>query len=149
MLSRMVVSAGKPLSLRGAIVSAARWRGLAEDAAAAPAAANSPSESSRPVSYAMRDYLARKQRVDQFMAAERDAFELGRAHLASMMGVDLETMTQEEIDKAVAYLLPSGLTDKSARPLMKPPEEVRYKRIHLFLILKDSSKTPHTKMMCL
>ncbi len=41
-----------------------------------------------------------------------------------MMGVDPAEMTQEEVDKAIEYLLPSGLKESSARPLMKPPEEV-------------------------
>ena len=65
----------------------------------------------------------------RFLASERASFELGRSHLANMMGVDLESMTQEEIDKAIDYLLPSGLTDKTARPMMKPPEEVTSKEI--------------------
>nr|XP_028583788.1 28S ribosomal protein S9, mitochondrial isoform X2 [Podarcis muralis] len=41
-----------------------------------------------------------------------------------MMGEDPETFTQEDIDKAIAYLFPSGLFDKRARPVMKHPEEM-------------------------
>jgi small subunit ribosomal protein S9 len=41
-----------------------------------------------------------------------------------MMGEKAEQMTQEDIDKAIEYLFPSGLYEKSARPLMKPPEEI-------------------------
>nr|XP_009490878.1 PREDICTED: 28S ribosomal protein S9, mitochondrial isoform X2 [Pelecanus crispus] len=40
-----------------------------------------------------------------------------------MMGEDPETFTQEDIDKAIAYLFPSGLFDKQARPMMKETYE--------------------------
>lgn len=41
-----------------------------------------------------------------------------------MMGIDAETMTQEDIDKSIEYLFPAGLKDKHSNPVMKPPEEV-------------------------
>lgn len=41
-----------------------------------------------------------------------------------MMGMDYETMTQEDVDKAIEYLFPSGLYNPDARPKMKPPEEI-------------------------
>merc|ERR1712212_418411 len=40
------------------------------------------------------------------------------------MGMDADAMTQQDIDKAIEYLFPSGLTEPAARPIMKPPEEV-------------------------
>ncbi|XP_061853422.1 small ribosomal subunit protein uS9m isoform X2 [Colius striatus] len=41
-----------------------------------------------------------------------------------MMGEDPESFTQEDIDRAIAYLFPSGLFDKRARPMMKHPTEI-------------------------
>lgn len=77
------------------------------------------------VSSAMKSYMERKRRHDAFMAQERAEFELGRKHLANMMGVpDTEAMAQEDIDRAIQYLFPSGLQHPDARPVMKPPEEV-------------------------
>ncbi|XP_010884573.1 28S ribosomal protein S9, mitochondrial isoform X2 [Esox lucius] len=40
------------------------------------------------------------------------------------MGEDPETFTQQDIDRSIAYLFPSGLFDKRARPLMKHPDEI-------------------------
>ena len=60
-----------------------------------------------------------------FIAKERSEFELGKKHLANMMGMTYETMTQQDVDTAIDYLFPSGLTYKDARPHMKPPEEVQ------------------------
>lgn len=69
--------------------------------------------------------MEKKQDYDAFMNKERDVFELGKKHLANMMGNEKrENMTQEEIDAAIQYLFPSGLEEKGARPLMKPPEEI-------------------------
>lgn len=88
--------------------------------------ARTPREkNAKPMNVAMAFYLERKRQHDAFIARERSEFELGKRHLANMMGVDADAMTQEDVDKAVEYLLPSGLREESARPLMKPPEEVR------------------------
>lgn len=75
-------------------------------------------------SKAMQAYLERAQEHDQFMKAKDAEFRIGKRHLANMMGEDPETFTQEDIDNAIAYLFPSALYDKRARPFMKPPEEV-------------------------
>ena len=76
------------------------------------------------ISAAMKFYLEKKKRHDAFIASERSEFELGKKHLANMMGMDYDAMTQEDVDKAIDYLFPSGLYEPSARPKMKPPEEV-------------------------
>ena len=77
------------------------------------------------MSTAMRKYLERKRSYDTFIANERAEFELGKKHLANMMGFDPDEMTQEKVDQAIEYLFPSGLEDKASRPLMKAPEEVQ------------------------
>jgi len=76
------------------------------------------------------------------MAHERSEFELGRRHLANMMGVDVSTMDQLEIDRSIEYLFPSGLKEPKARPMMKPPEEVSVKMIKPIFYLLFISDLP-------
>jgi len=76
------------------------------------------------MSSAMKSYLKKKREHDLFIAKERSEFELGKKHLANMMGISYENMSQEDIDKAIKYLFPSGLLDPKAKPHMKPPEEI-------------------------
>jgi len=75
------------------------------------------------MSSAMKMYLNRKREHDSFIAREEADFELGKEHLANIMGMDKHFMTQEDIDKSIEYLFPSGLIPE-ARPLMKPPAEI-------------------------
>ncbi|EDX12033.1 uncharacterized protein Dsimw501_GD19454 [Drosophila simulans] len=76
------------------------------------------------VSKAMRAYLKRATEHDEFMKTQHLEFQIGKRHLANMMGADPETFTQEDIDEAISYLFPSGLYDQKARPAMKSPEVV-------------------------
>ncbi|KAM7182330.1 small ribosomal subunit protein uS9m [Macrochelys suwanniensis] len=62
--------------------------------------------------------------TEAFIKNQIEEFNLGKRHLANMMGEDPETFTQEDIDKAIAYLFPSGLFEKRARPIMKHPTEI-------------------------
>jgi len=77
----------------------------------------------RKMSSAMRLYLQRKREHDMFITREQAEFDIGQQHLANMMGVDHRSMTQEDIDKSIEYLFPSGLNPE-ARPIMKPPSEI-------------------------
>ncbi|XP_076317498.1 mitochondrial ribosomal protein S9 [Tachypleus tridentatus] len=80
------------------------------------------------ISKAMRAYLERAKEHDEFMKHKREEYEFGKRHLANMMGVDPEHFTQADIDQAIEYLMPSGLFEKKARPIMKPPEQIFPKR---------------------
>ncbi|XP_012725037.2 28S ribosomal protein S9, mitochondrial [Fundulus heteroclitus] len=60
----------------------------------------------------------------EFIQKQIEEFEIGKRHLANMMGEDPENFTQEDIDRSIAYLFPSGLFEKKARPLMKHPDEI-------------------------
>ncbi|CAL8407092.1 unnamed protein product [Arctogadus glacialis] len=60
----------------------------------------------------------------EFIQKQVEEFNIGKRHLANMMGEDTENFTQEDIDRSIAYLFPSGLFEKRARPLMKHPEEI-------------------------
>lgn len=75
-------------------------------------------------SRAMKAYLERSRDHDEFIKTKKQEYELGKRHLANMMGEDPENFTQEDVDRAIEYLMPCGLYDKKARPMMKPPEEV-------------------------
>ncbi|KAM8976223.1 small ribosomal subunit protein uS9m [Pelodytes ibericus] len=66
--------------------------------------------------------------TETFIKNQIEEFNLGKRHLANMMGEDPETFNQEDIDRSIAYLFPSGLFDKKARPIMKHPEEIFPKR---------------------
>ncbi|CAN9498324.1 unnamed protein product [Ophioblennius macclurei] len=60
----------------------------------------------------------------EFVQKQVEEFDIGKRHLANMMGEDPENFTQEDIDRSIAYLFPSGLFEKKARPLMKHPDEI-------------------------
>ncbi|KPJ09645.1 28S ribosomal protein S9, mitochondrial [Papilio machaon] len=76
------------------------------------------------ISKPMRAYLERAKEHDEFMKKQQFEYNIGKRHLANMMGEDPETFTQKDVDRAIEYLFPSGIYDPAARPLMKPPEEV-------------------------
>lgn len=61
---------------------------------------------------------------EEFIKKQVEEFNIGKRHLANMMGEDPETFTQGDIDRSIAYLFPSGLFDNKAKPLMKHPDEV-------------------------
>nr|XP_045595910.1 28S ribosomal protein S9, mitochondrial-like isoform X1 [Procambarus clarkii] len=77
---------------------------------------------------AMKAYQEKAQAHDAFMFNQIGEYEIGRRHLANMMGEDPETFTDEDVDKAIQYLLPSGLFEPHARPMMKHPTEVFAKK---------------------
>uniref|UniRef100_A0A1B0GQ54 Uncharacterized protein n=1 Tax=Phlebotomus papatasi TaxID=29031 RepID=A0A1B0GQ54_PHLPP len=83
-----------------------------------------PSLRKETTSRAMKAYVERAREHEEFMRNQKFEYEIGKRHLANMMGEDPETFTQEDVDNAIEYLFPSGLYSKRARPLMKPPEEV-------------------------
>lgn len=62
--------------------------------------------------------------TEAFIKKQIEEFNIGKRHLANMMGEDPESFSQEDIDRAIAYLFPSGLFDKKARPIMKHPNEI-------------------------
>ncbi|XP_013137404.1 PREDICTED: 28S ribosomal protein S9, mitochondrial [Papilio polytes] len=76
------------------------------------------------ISKPMKAYLERAKEHDEFMKKQQFEYNIGKRHLANMMGEDPETFTQKDVDRAIEYLFPSGIYDPAARPLMKPPEEV-------------------------
>lgn len=70
----------------------------------------------------MMSYLKRAREHKEFLLKETKEFERGKRHLANMMGLQSQEMTQADIDDAIKYLFPSGLFDKRARPIMKHPD---------------------------
>lgn len=91
----------------------------------------------------MKVYLERAREHEDFMKQQQHEFEIGKRHLANMMGEDPENFTQDDIDRAIEYLFPSGIFDPKARPLMKAPEEIFPKRKAAEF---DESGRPHHSM---
>ncbi|XP_018353304.1 PREDICTED: 28S ribosomal protein S9, mitochondrial [Trachymyrmex septentrionalis] len=51
-------------------------------------------------------------------------YEIGKRHLANIMGEDPESFTQADINRSIQYLFPSGLFERKARPIMEHPEKI-------------------------
>ncbi|KPP62972.1 28S ribosomal protein S9, mitochondrial-like, partial [Scleropages formosus] len=62
--------------------------------------------------------------TEEYIRKQIEEFNIGKRHLANMMGEDPETFSQEDVDRSIAYLFPSGLFEKKARPVMKHPDEI-------------------------
>lgn len=54
----------------------------------------------------MKAYLERAQEHDKFMKQQELEFQIGKRHLANMMGADPENFTQEDIDVSLLSFLP-------------------------------------------
>ncbi|XP_014209379.1 28S ribosomal protein S9, mitochondrial [Copidosoma floridanum] len=76
------------------------------------------------MSKAMLAYLERAKAYDTFIKKETEDYQIGKRHLANMMGEDPDNFTDQDVQSAIQYLFPSGIHDKMARPVMKPPEEI-------------------------
>lgn len=76
------------------------------------------------MSKAMKAYLERSRAHEEFIKKQIGEFELGKRHLANIMGEDVQDFTQPDIDRAIEYLFPSGLFDAAARPMMRHPKDV-------------------------
>ncbi|KAG5317048.1 RT09 protein, partial [Acromyrmex heyeri] len=81
-------------------------------------------KSEKKISKAMMMYLQRAKEHDEFMKKEILEYEIGKRHLANMMGEDPESFTQADINRSIQYLFPSGLFDPKARPIMEHPEKI-------------------------
>lgn len=57
--------------------------------------------------------------VEVHLKCEDKEFEKGKKYLAQIIGQDLSTLSQDQIDEAIEYLLPSGLFSFKARPKFK------------------------------
>ncbi|KAK7108423.1 small ribosomal subunit protein uS9m-like [Littorina saxatilis] len=80
------------------------------------------------ISRAMQAYMERAQSYDKMIKKEIDEYDIGKRHLANIMGQDPDLFEQEDVDRAIEYLLPSGIFAKKARPVLKHPYEVFPKR---------------------
>ncbi|CAB3978590.1 28S ribosomal S9, mitochondrial [Paramuricea clavata] len=58
------------------------------------------------------------------MADEIKKYEMGKRWLAKMMGADIETFTDSDVEESLRYLLPTKLFANDARPMMKHPSEL-------------------------
>lgn len=81
-------------------------------------------ERAKTISKSMLSYLKRAREHKEFLLKETKEFDKGKRHLANIMGIDAQSMTQADIDDAIKYLFPSGLFEPRARPMMKHPEQL-------------------------
>ncbi|XP_043484243.1 28S ribosomal protein S9, mitochondrial [Leptopilina heterotoma] len=79
---------------------------------------------SKKISKSMKAYLERSKEHNEFMQKARAEYQIGKRHLANMMGENPDNFSQDDINKAIEYLFPSGVFDKKAKPMMKPPDEI-------------------------
>ncbi|XP_074602594.1 mitochondrial ribosomal protein S9 isoform X1 [Brevipalpus obovatus] len=76
------------------------------------------------ISESMKSFLAQARQQSEILKEKRTEFDLGRRHLANIMGYDSNTMSQKDVDEAIKYLFPSGLYSHVHRPVMWPPEDI-------------------------
>ncbi|KAL3084198.1 hypothetical protein niasHT_039324 [Heterodera trifolii] len=91
------------------------------------------------ISDAMKFYLKRKQDEMAILEKEKLLYAQGKRHLANIMGFDPDSISADQISQSIRYLFPSGLFDKKALPVMKPPEEVFPKIVKIDV---DASGSP-------
>ncbi|XP_051162936.1 28S ribosomal protein S9, mitochondrial [Leptopilina boulardi] len=76
------------------------------------------------MSKSMIAYVERSKEHNEFINKARAEYQIGKRHLANMMGENPDNFSQDEVNKAIEYLFPSGIYDPHARPVMKPPDEI-------------------------
>ncbi|XP_011300113.1 28S ribosomal protein S9, mitochondrial [Fopius arisanus] len=76
------------------------------------------------ISKAMKAYIQRAKEYEEFILKESREFDVGKRHLANMMGQPAETFTQDDVNAALKYLFPSGLFEPRARPIMDDPKKI-------------------------
>jgi small subunit ribosomal protein S9 len=92
---------------------------------------NKSNQKAENISRAMTYYLKKLSERDALMNVKTQEYEIGKRHLAKMMGVDADLFPQKletnaprdlnSVEASIEYLLPSGLFEKKARPFMKSP----------------------------
>ncbi|KOX73970.1 Transient receptor potential channel pyrexia, partial [Melipona quadrifasciata] len=80
--------------------------------------------SEKKINKAMKVYLERSREYKQFMEKQIAEYNIGKRHLAKIMGEDPDNFTEADIDRAISYLFPSGLYDKQAKPMMIDPTKM-------------------------
>ncbi|CAD6224653.1 GSCOCG00005486001-RA-CDS [Cotesia congregata] len=73
---------------------------------------------------AMRAYLERAAEYDKFIKKEDQDYQIGKRHLANMMGENPETFNQDAVNRSIQYLFPSGLYEPKARPIMEEASKI-------------------------
>ncbi|XP_014296050.1 28S ribosomal protein S9, mitochondrial [Microplitis demolitor] len=73
---------------------------------------------------AMKAYLQRAEEYDKYIKKETREYQIGKRHLANMMGENPDTFNQDSINKSIEYLFPSGLYEPKARPIMEEAQKI-------------------------
>lgn len=102
----------------------------------------SSSQKADNISRAMIYYLEKLNDREKLIKFKAEEFEIGKRHLAKMMGENVDTFNQADIDRAISYLLPSGLFEKKARPFLRHPEDY-YPKSKIAAFNKDGRPLSH------
>jgi len=94
------------------------------------------------ISKAMLYYLDKLTEREKLMKVKTEEYEIGKRHLAKMMGENPDTFSQEDVDKAIEYLMPSGVFSKKARPFLTHPEKY-YPKSKIAKFNKDGRPISH------
>ncbi|XP_021353030.1 28S ribosomal protein S9, mitochondrial-like [Mizuhopecten yessoensis] len=81
-------------------------------------------DKARKISNAMKAYLETAVKYENQKDNLTADYDLGRRHLANMMGIHHDDFTKEHAKIAVRYLMPSGMFDKRAHPHLLEADEV-------------------------
>ncbi|XP_017876838.1 28S ribosomal protein S9, mitochondrial-like isoform X2 [Ceratina calcarata] len=95
--------------------------------------------SEKKLNKAMKAYMQRSKDYKEFIERQVAEYNIGKRHLANMMGLNPEEISKKDIKESIEYLFPSGIYDKLARPMMIPPEELHKRKEAEF----DESGRPH------
>ncbi|XP_033739894.1 28S ribosomal protein S9, mitochondrial-like [Pecten maximus] len=90
----------------------------------APKNQSASGEKAKMISNAMKAYLETAVKYEKEKENLTYEYEIGRRHLANMMGIHHEDFTKEHAKIAVKYLMPSGMFDKKAHPYLLEADDV-------------------------
>ncbi|XP_062581632.1 small ribosomal subunit protein uS9m-like isoform X2 [Saccostrea cucullata] len=116
-------------------------RTLSNDSVSVDSSSTKVQRRSEQISTAMKAFLRKAKEHEVKVSQYTEEYELGRKHLANMMGIHPDEMTKEHINEAIQYLLPSGLFDKGSRPQFKHPHD--FLPVNLEFPFEESGRPKH------
>lgn len=88
----------------------------------------------------MKVYFQQAQEYKEFIQKQVAEYDIGKRHLANMMGEDPDNFSEADVDRSIRYLFPSGLYEPKALPMMVHPDKLYERRKEAEF---DESGRPH------
>ncbi|XP_012135049.2 mitochondrial ribosomal protein S9 isoform X1 [Megachile rotundata] len=101
---------------------------------------NSDNKPSKKIHKAMQVYFQQAEEYKEFIQKQIAEYDIGKRHLANMMGEDPENFSEADINRSIKYLFPSGLYEPEARPMIIHPSKLYASRKEAEF---DESGRPH------